>query len=134
MHQEQIPHDERAARRRRRRQPGRDTRAGVSAPAGTADSVTPQSVRNGVISMLVAAVVLLAFNSVGLRTWAHGLPGNAASDILVAGADRWHAMMRRAGLATAMMTVQDAVAAFRDQGWPVTSLTSAQKTRLANEK
>jgi hypothetical protein len=132
MHQH-IPYDERAARSRRRRA-DRGTRAGDSALPGAADSVTPRSVRKGVISMLVAAAVLLAFNSVGLRTWAHGLPGNAAADMLVAGADRWHAMMRRAGLATAMMTVQDAVAAFRDQGWPVTSLPSSGRTRLADEK
>jgi hypothetical protein len=76
VHQEHIPHDARAARRWRRRKPGWDARAGESAPAGMVDSVTPQSVRKGVISMLVAAAVLLAFNSVGLRTWAHGLPGN----------------------------------------------------------
>jgi hypothetical protein len=81
------------------------------------ENATRQSVRKGVTSMLVAAAVLLVFNSAGLRSWARGLPGNAATDVLVEVADGWHGMMRRAGLTAATAAVQDAVAAFRDQEW-----------------
>jgi hypothetical protein len=91
-------------------------------------------VRKGVISMLVAAAVLLVFNSAGLRSWARGLPGNPATDMLVVGADWWHSTMRRAGLTEAMAAVQDAVTAFRGQGWPGTDVLSAGKTHLAKEE
>ena len=118
--------------RRRRRTGGLSAVTGPAAP-GRADATTRQSVRKAAVSMLVAATMLLVFNSAGLRTWAHGLPGNAATDMLVAGVDGWHRLMQRAGLAGAMTAVQDAVAAFRDQGWPDADMLSARKTHLAND-
>jgi hypothetical protein len=97
------------------------------------ERATRLSVRNGAISMLVAAAVLLVFNSGGLRAWARGLPGNTATDLLVEVADRWHAAMRGAGLAAAMTAVQDAVATFRDQGWPGGDIVSGRTTDIVSE-
>jgi hypothetical protein len=123
VRQEESRHGEHVARGWRRRNPGRGNRAAAS--TGAVESATRQSVRRGVIAMLVAAGVLLVFNSGGLRSWARGLPGNAATDTLVEGADRWHSIMRRAGLTKVMAAVQHAVAAFRSQGWPGTDMLAA---------
>jgi hypothetical protein len=128
MRQAEIRHDERAARCRRRPKPYRSTGASEATSAAAAESMTRQAVRKGVTSMLVAAALLLVFNSGGLRIWARSLPGNAATDMLVEGVDRWHGMMQHAGFATAMTAVQDAVAAFRGQGWPDTDMLSRAGT------
>ena len=133
MHREDSHHGERAAQPLRRRRSGRDPLASETVAPEVAERATRQSVRKGAISMLVAAAILLVFNSTGLRTWAHGLPGNAATDVLVEAADRWHAAMQRAGLTSAMVIVRDAVAAFRDQGWPATNILSTRKPPDGNE-
>lgn len=133
MHRDDSHHGERATRTPRRPRPGRDRRAGETAAPEVAELATRQSVRKGAVSMLVAAAMLLVFNSSGLRNWAHGLPGNAATDVLVEAADRWHATMRGAGLAAAMVVVRDAVAAFRDQGWSAPGIHSTRKTLIGNE-
>lgn len=111
---------ERAARRLQQLEAGGDERTADPAKAAATENATRQSIRRGVISMLVAAAVLLVFNSAGLRSWARGLPGNAVTDVLVEAADRWHGIMQRVGFATAMDVVQDAVAEFREQPWPGT--------------
>jgi hypothetical protein len=108
----------RAARRSQQCNAASGGLANGAGPAGAPDEATRHSVRNGVISMLVAAAVLLVFNSAGLRTWAHGLPGNAATDVVVKSADWWHSVMQRAGVAAAMAAVRDAVAELRNQHWP----------------
>jgi hypothetical protein len=122
LREEQIPVERGTLRGLRHRKPGRVGRAAEAPDA--VESATRQSVRKGAVSMLVAATMLLVFNSGGLRTWARGLPGNAATDMLVEGTDRWHVMMQRAGMTKAITAVQDAVAAFRDQGWPGTGILS----------
>jgi hypothetical protein len=83
--------------------------------------------------MSVAALVLLAFNSTGLRSWLRDLPGNATTDILVERADQWHSLMQRAGLTIPKKTIQNAVTEFREASWsdtfPVTRSDAAERKR-----
>jgi hypothetical protein len=74
-------------------------------------------VRNATVTMLVAAVVLLVFNSTGLKSWLRDLPGNRATDVLVERADQWHALMQRVGFTRPKVVVQDALSTFREADW-----------------
>jgi len=87
------------------------------APGSDQRAETSRSIRDGIIIMTTAMLLLLVFNSGGLRTWARNLPGNSISDALVSCADSWHAYMQQVGTAAPKEAVQDAVAEFRRQGW-----------------
>lgn len=79
---------------------------------------TTQSVKHALVAMIVAAAVLLLFNSGGLRTWVRNLPGNSATDFLVQNTDRWHDGMKRLGTVAPKSVVQNVVADFRNSDWP----------------
>jgi hypothetical protein len=64
--------------------------------------------RSAAGAMLIAFALFLVFQSEGLRHFARDLPGNAFTDVLVQGADRWHGLMERLGPAR----VQPAVRGF----------------------
>lgn len=78
---------------------------------------TSRAIRDGIIAMLVAMLLLLVFNSAGLRSWARNLPGSTVSDVIVSCADRWHAVMREIGATVPKAAVQNAVSDFRDYEW-----------------
>ena len=81
------------------------------------EAETARSVRYGSIAMIVAMLVLLVFNSAGLKTWVRNLPGNATTDFIVTQTDRWHGLMESFGLTLPKAMVQNAVAEFRAADW-----------------
>ena len=78
---------------------------------------TAANVRSVALAMAVAAALLAVFNSSEMRVFARGLPGNAVTDVLVAGADRWHALMLELGPARLRPAVRDMFSAIRSAGW-----------------
>lgn len=80
-------------------------------------AATSRSIRDGIVAMATAMLLLLVFNSSGLQEWARNLPGNIMSDLIVSYTDRWHAFMQQIGTATPKDAVQTAVSEFRDYGW-----------------
>jgi len=79
---------------------------------------TLAAVRHAGVAMVVAALVLLVFNSTGLQTWTRNLPGNAVTDRWVNEADNWHGLMARLGFAAPKSMVQDVVVDVREVEWP----------------
>lgn len=75
-------------------------------------------IRDATIAMLVAAFVLLVFNSKGLRSWLRDLPGNATTDALVNRADQWHRLMGKIGFTVPRATLQNMMSEFREASWP----------------
>jgi hypothetical protein len=67
--------------------------------------------------MALAGALLAVFNSSEMRVFARDLPGNAVTDRLVVGADRWHVLMLELGPARLRPWVRDAFAAIRSAGW-----------------
>jgi len=90
---------------------------GEDGVAGGGAGARKRCVRNAAVAMLVASLVLLVFNSTGLRSWLRDLPGNTATDILVERADQWHALMKGVGLTRPKAVVQDALSTFREADW-----------------
>jgi len=86
-------------------------------PSAGHRSDTAANVRSVVLAMAVAAMLLAVFNSSELRVFARDLPGNAVTDMLVAGADRWHALMLDLGPARLRPAVRDTFSAVRSAGW-----------------
>lgn len=85
-------------------------------PSGDApDTVT--NVRSVGLAIAVAAVLLAVFDSGELRMFCRDLPGNAVTDVLVAGADRWHALMLDLGPAHLRIAVRDVFDAIRSVRW-----------------
>jgi hypothetical protein len=74
-------------------------------------------VRSVALAMAVAAALLAVFNSSELRIFARDLPGNAITDSLVTGADRWHELMRELGPAHLRPAVRRALSAVRSARW-----------------
>lgn len=74
-------------------------------------------VRDATIAMLVAALVLLVFNSKGLRSWLRDLPGSATTDVLVNRADQWHRLMGKIGFTAPRATLQNMMSEFRETNW-----------------
>jgi hypothetical protein len=91
--------------------------APVPARVQRADAETLVNVRSAAVVMLIGFAVFLALDSEGLRHVARDLPGSAASDALVAAADRWHAAMQQVGLARIAPAVREAFETLRDIGW-----------------
>ena len=71
------------------------------------DPETMANVRGAAIAMLIAFAVFALFESEGIRHFTRDLPGNAMTDILVRGADRWHALMEDLGPARLEPAVRD---------------------------
>lgn len=80
-------------------------------------AATIASVRNAGVTMIVAAAVLLVFNSTGLQSWTRNLDGNTMTDRWVAETDSWHEAMRRLGFAAPKAAVQTAVFEVREWAW-----------------
>jgi hypothetical protein len=78
---------------------------------------TVTNVRSVALAMAIVAVLLAVFNSSELRMFARDLPGNAFTDALVAGADRWHALMLDLGPAHLRPAVRDVFEAIRSIRW-----------------
>ena len=93
------------------------------------EAETSRSVRDGIIAMTAAMLLLLVFNSGGLQGWARNLPGNDMSDLLVSYTDRWHDFMQQIGTASPKDAVQDAVSELRRYGW--TDFTGLDSTANA---
>ena len=95
------------------------TRSGCRADiVQRADPGTAATARYAARAMLVAFAVVLLFNSEGTARFARDLPGNAATDVLVDAADRWHGLMQRLGPARLGPAVRDAFARIHDLRWP----------------
>lgn len=88
------------------------TRSSAAASPNTAANV-----RSVALAMAVAAVLLGVFNSSEMRLFVRNLPGNAATDVLVAGTDRWHALMLDLGPAHLRPAVREAFEAVRAARW-----------------
>lgn len=81
------------------------------------EGATLDNVRSAVLVMAVGFLLFAVFDTEGIRHFARDLPGNAVSDLLVAWADRWHALMLDLGPARVMPAVRDAFEAVRDLPW-----------------
>ena len=57
--------------------------------------------------MLVAFALFTLFELEGIRHFTRDLPGNAVTDVMVRGADRWHALMEDLGPARLEPAVRD---------------------------
>ncbi len=80
-----------------------------------AEAVTAASVRKATIAMLIATLMLLVFNSDGLRSYARNLPESAAADQFVIATNTWHAWMDAIGFAAPKRTVQDVMDLLRSE-------------------
>jgi hypothetical protein len=76
-------------------------------PSAGAESETAGNIRSVTMAMVIAAALLAVFNSIELRGFVRDLPGNAATDTLVAAADRWHVLMLELGPAHMRPAVRD---------------------------
>ncbi len=81
------------------------------------DAESMSNVRGAAIAMLIAFAVFALFESEGIRHFTRDLPGNAVTDVLVRGADQWHALMLELGPARVQPAVQDAFDHIRRIGW-----------------
>ncbi len=73
--------------------------------------------RSAAAAMLVAFALFTLFESEGIRHFTRDLPGNAVTDVMVRGADRWHALMLRLGPARVAPAVRDAFERLRQARW-----------------
>ena len=78
---------------------------------------TAANARGAALAMLIAFALFLVFESEGLRHFTRDLPGNAATDVMVDAADRWHALMLRLGPAHVAPAVWDAFERLREARW-----------------
>lgn len=74
---------------------------------------THKTVRRAITAMLVSAVILLIFNSDGLRSYARDLPGSQIADQIVLSADAWHGLMRGLGTTRLKAMMQRLMEDFR---------------------
>lgn len=102
------------------------TRDSVSvAPAGRRPPRTAQidpaesraNVRHAGVVMIVAFALMALFNSSELASYARDLPAGWLADALVAGADRWHALMVALGPAEVRPAFTEALAWMRARSW-----------------
>jgi hypothetical protein len=90
-------------------------RIGRSKAANDAESMA--NARGAAIAMLIAFALFALFESQGIRHFTRDLPGNAFTDVLVRGADRWHALMERLGPAQVEPAVRDGFDWIRHIRW-----------------
>ncbi len=81
------------------------------------DPETMANVRGAAIAMLIAFALFALFESQGIRHFTRDLPGNAFTDVLVGGADRWHALMVDLGPARVERAVRDGFDRIRHIRW-----------------
>lgn len=82
-----------------------------------ADPESMANARGAAIAMLVAFALFALFQSQGIRHFTRDLPGNAFTDVLVRGADRWHALMEELGPARVEPAVRDGFDWIRHIRW-----------------
>ena len=75
---------------------------------------TRSTVRQAMASMILASLILLVFNSDGLRSYARDLPPSRLSDQLVLAADNWHQLMQSIGATRPKELVRQLVAELRE--------------------
>jgi hypothetical protein len=90
-------------------------RFGRSSAGGTPD--TGANVRSVALAMAMAAILLAVFNSDEMRAFARDLPINSFTDVLVEGADKWHALMLELGPARLRPIVREAFSTIRSATW-----------------
>ena len=78
---------------------------------------TAGNVRTAAGAMLIAFAIFLVFESEGLRHFTRDLPGNTITDVMVEGADNWHALMERLGPARVQPAVREAFDRLREIRW-----------------
>lgn len=90
-------------------------RIGRNKAAADRDSMA--NARGAAVAMLIAFAVFALFESEGIRHFTRDLPGNAVTDVLVRGADRWHALMEALGPARLRPAVQEGFDRIRHIRW-----------------
>ncbi len=78
---------------------------------------TGANVRSVALAMAIAAILLAVFNSSEMRAFARDLPINSFTDVLVEGADEWHALMLDLGPAQLRPIVREAFSTIRSATW-----------------
>ncbi len=73
--------------------------------------------RRAATAMLIAFALFALFESEGIRHFTRDLPGNAVTDVLVRGADRWHALMEDLGPARLQPAIRDGFDWLRRVRW-----------------
>jgi hypothetical protein len=86
-------------------------------PAEGAKPNSAANARNTAGAMLIAFALFFVFESEGVRHFTRDLPGNAATDLMVQAADRWHALMERLGPARVQPAVRDVFEHLRHIRW-----------------
>ena len=81
------------------------------------DAESMSNVRGAAVAMLIAFALFALFESEGIRHFTRDLPGNAVTDVLVRGADHWHALMEQLGPARVQPAVQEAFDRVRHIRW-----------------
>ena len=108
-----MPHE----RRRFRVTPRSFGRIRFTRPSAGQRSDTAANVRSVALTIAVAVALLAVFNTSEMRSFARDLPGNAVTDVLVAGADRWHALMLALGPARLRPAVREMFSTIRAARW-----------------
>ena len=72
-------------------------RIGQARSGRSRDPESMGNARRAATAMLIAFALFALFESEGIRHFTRDLPGNAVTDVLVRGADRWHALMEDLG-------------------------------------
>jgi hypothetical protein len=105
-----------AARSSRRVKRARLARAKTLAPdeLRALKATTRRTVGRATTAIILAALILLVFNSSGLRTYARDLPASQLADRIVLGADGWHNLMRQLGATQPKAWVRQVVTKLRD--------------------
>ena len=99
------------------RRSSRGLRPAVHGDSTGARSDSAANVRRAAFAMLVAFALCALFDSRGIRSFTRDLPGNAATDVMVAAADRWHALMQRLGSAAVAPAVREHFDRLREMHW-----------------
>ena len=87
-------------------------------PAAAEDDVeTSKSVRAVVIAMAITFVMLLVFNSDGLRSWARDLPQGSLSDSVIVATEAWHQQMETIGFSAPKKIVRGWMERIRELEW-----------------
>ncbi|MEQ8327912.1 hypothetical protein [Parvibaculum sp.] len=81
------------------------------------EAETRRSVMRMSFALVVAAALLLAFNSQSLVTWVNGFEVGPVQDTIVSLAARWNGQMEEQGLDTPAKTVRGEVNEARNMDW-----------------
>jgi hypothetical protein len=86
-------------------------------PAQGEVATTRSNVRTAAIAMVIAIALFAVFGSNGMRQFSRDLPGNRLTDVLVNGADRWHALMLQTGPAHVGPLIREAFSRLQSATW-----------------